>query len=232
MRLANSIALASAGASGSTFDFVSTINGIGGGPLSFLRVTQASDATGLTDLSGNGNGATSDSADATFTASGGAGGKPGLTFNGTSNRYAYETGINSNNLTVIAALVQGTGLGDQCLLGTQSSSRALLLNRSGNVAVYDSAFVTFGARSNTSQILTWKLDATGTESEMFRNGVSLGTGAYDGVFWPFNAGSKLGALAGPTWYADMTFSALALWDSVLSDPDLAAAHAAFATEYS
>lgn len=212
-------------------DFVASVLAIAGGPSSFLRVTGASDATGLADLSGNGNGATSDGADATYSATGGPGGKPGLVFNGSSNRYNYGNGINANSLTVVAAIVQGAGPLDQCFLGTQSSSRALLLRRAANVAVYDAAFKTFGAVATGAQILTWQLDAAGSEAKMFRNGVSLGTDTYDGVFWPFNSGAKLGALAGPTWYADMVFSSMALWESALTTEQLAAAHAAFAAEY-
>lgn len=215
-----------------SFDFAASVMAIAGGPSSFLRVTQEEDEGGLADLSGNGNGATTDGDDATFTASGGPGGKPGLVFNGTSNRYNFANpSITSNSITLMAALIQGAGALDQSFLGTQSSGRAFLLRRTGNVAIYDSAFKTFGALSTGAQILTWQIDAVGGTCEMFRNGVSLGADTYDGTFWPFNSGSKLGALAGPTWYADMIFSSMALWESALTTEQLAAAHAAFATEY-
>lgn len=212
-------------------DFVESILAIAGGPSALFHVNQASDAGGLADLSGNGNGATSAGADAAFSPAGGPGGKPGLSFSG-AQFYNFVTSITSNNLTAMAALVQGSAAVDQCLLGTQSSARAFLLRRSGQVAIYDSAFRLFGAVASGPQILTWKLNtADGGSCEMRRNGASLGTDTYDGTFWPFQSGSRLGSLAGGSWPAVMVLSAVAVWESALTPTEQAAADAAFSKEY-
>jgi len=138
----------------------------------------------------------------------------------------------SNDYTVVAVL-EPDAVSSTYSFFSSSSPGVLAGFQSFMAAGYDGTAWRLGMNVRTAkQVLAWRWDSGGGIVEMYCNGVKLGQNTYDGVYPGWPAGATIGALGGGGQYFDGKLLSLAVFDSKLSDANLAIVHREMLARYS
>jgi hypothetical protein len=203
-----------------------------------LSVTVSSgDVSSWGDRSGSGHHATQSTAadQPAYLASGWSNGLPTVDFDRANTEWMSLGSMSdsASSYTLFAALDQrNESTHPQDLLTGASPSRvfAPVTNLSAGVGIYDGSWRATGAEQNGQQLLTWVLDAAGGSFECFRNGATIGSGAYTGG-WSWNS-PELGRLNGTNSQCiDAELAEVILYNKKLPQAELALVHSYLKSRY-
>jgi hypothetical protein len=188
-----------------------------------------SDVSAWADFSGQGNDAAQATAarQPTYMPTGGPGGRPGVRFTRADANWmdlgSMTDPSNSYTLFVAVDLLDKSQPHQDVLTSSTTGFTLNLGFTAETVATYDGAWINIAASQDGAQVVTLELDeASGGSSEAWRDGISIGTGSYDGtVNW---AGPKIGSWASATHYLDATVSEILLYNRVLPAAELTRVH--------
>jgi len=209
-----------------------------GGCILWLRgdmgiTPNGANVAGWADQSGQGN----DAAQATptdqpaFEAAGGPNSTPCVTFDAANTEFLDLGAMTdaSNDYTVFAVLNQTSTAGTQTVLGS-AAAQLLSAAHTATLAAHDgTAYRDIVVAKTGAQIATWRLDATGTAIEVYRDGTKLGSGTYDAT-WTW-AAPELGKTPGGADHLDAKVAEVIVYNRKLTAAEVALVHAYLSARY-
>lgn len=161
-----------------------------------------------------------------FNATGWSNGLPTVDFDLANTEWMDLTGLvdTSNDYTAFAVMDKLTDSTVEQLLTEQNSALQIANERTTGVGLFDGVWKIFGTTALGEQALTWHLDNGGNASEVYRDGVSIGTDTF-GAHTISGTVTLGAAVGGGSQWADMQLGELLVYNRALTTDELADVHA-------